>query len=148
LRQDIDERIKKLKENSASESKNLDDPCKLCIEKMINELYDLYPGVGIGNQLGQYMSRIWQFCEVVIQITSLDKAQFKKISEIYSLREFYKTSYEFTIKFFIEFAHQIALEKEKSNDKSSKTFLKNYTKAAMDGGGSVNLAWDHLLPHL
>lgn len=138
LRKDVEERIKILRENSASESKNLDDPCKSCIEKMVNELYDLYPRVGMGNQLGQYMSRIWQFCEVVEQVTSLDRTQLKKISEIYNLREFYKTSYEFTIKFFIEFAYQIALEKEKNNDISSKTFTKKYRKNAAKGEKPLN----------
>jgi len=127
-------KLKKLRETSASESEDLDNPCKICIEKIINELYDLKPGIGMGDSLGKYVSRIWQFCEIVIDVVLLDNNDFKKVTKLYELREFYKTTYEYTIKFLTEYAYQIALEKEKNRDKSSIAFVAKYKKSQEKGG--------------
>jgi hypothetical protein len=135
LRDKINHQYKALRESSASESNDLEDPCKFCIEKMVNQLYDLRPGIGIGNHLWKEMSKIWQFNEVLVSIFSLEKIAFNKLTTVYHLREAYKTSYEFTIKFLIEFAYQIALEKEKNKDKSSITFIKNYRRSFEKTGG-------------
>ena len=102
---------------------------------MVSDIYDLRPGEGIGNHLGEYMPRIWQFQEAVISFFPPEKEELNRIATIFQLREIYKTSYEFTIKFLTEFAYQIALEKVKSNDKSSISFVKNYEDAAIKKGG-------------
>jgi hypothetical protein len=135
MRDEINHQIKELRENSAVGSRDLEDPCKFCIEKMVNELYDLRPGIGIGNHLWKYVDKIWQFNEVVISILSPENKHVNIVSKIYNLREFYKTSYEFTIKFLTEFAYQIALEKEKNKDRSSKTFADRYRSANIRTGG-------------
>jgi hypothetical protein len=103
----------------------LDSESKEFIEKIVGELFTVTNEKGLGSNLWKYFTNIWQFGKVVQNFIKLDKNKLITETQLYTISQWYKTTYEHTIQAIIEYAYLIAVHKS-SFDEESKKFRQKY----------------------